>query len=119
MAVGQGTVGKPGRERLKAKSGPQNTAVLFCIGYSVFRRNGMPDKMKYETLPDLKVAYDRGEIDREFTLRLDNDHSFLFLPAAGNADADPTGEWVKVYEGDETYRDEELLSGMGIPCEPC
>jgi hypothetical protein len=63
--------------------------------------------VKYETLADLKRAYDSGELLRDRKLVLDNDVVFVY-----------EGEQC-VYRSDPGFVMMEALDLLGIPWEEC
>ena len=73
----------------------------------------MPKVYKYNTLAELKAAYDSGELDPdESPLVLDNDCSFVYVPTAED-------ESECVYRGPGYEIREEALTLAGIPWEHC
>lgn len=66
----------------------------------------------YETLADLKAAYDRGEITEPLTI--DNDATYVYV---GNDD-DPSS-WRKVFDLDPYDLLRAALDLLGIPHEDC
>jgi hypothetical protein len=63
--------------------------------------------VKYESLAELKAAYESGELTADSPLVLDNDCSFVYV-----------GD-EKVYDGGGYELREEALTLLGIPWEPC
>lgn len=73
--------------------------------------------LRYETLADLKAAYDKGEILPEHAVTLDNDDTFLYVPESRAPEPrQEDGEWTQVFDGGTP---QELLEAaldlLGIP----
>ena len=66
------------------------------------------DQMKYQTLAELKAAYDSGELSREDWLTIDNDCTPVYR--------DREGEFEKVFDGENPEcLLAEALKLLGIP----
>jgi hypothetical protein len=63
--------------------------------------------VKYNSLAELKAAYESGELPADAPLVLDNDSSYVYV-----------GD-ENVYNGGGYELREEALTLLGIPWEPC
>jgi hypothetical protein len=69
--------------------------------------------MKYNTLAELKAAYDSGEISKKDKLSIDNDYTSLSI-----ADPEDEDDYITVFKG-RLPKDllKEALDLLGIPNE--
>ena len=70
--------------------------------------------MKYNTLAELKAAYDLGEISKEDKLSIDNDCTSVSIP-----DPEDEDDYITVFKGGfPADLLKEALDLLGIPNEP-
>lgn len=65
--------------------------------------------MRYQSLKELKDAYESGELSKDIPLTLDNDSASVYVNQSGD-------DWTEVYEGGGPgLLLEEALDLLGIP----